>query len=206
MAKSMDARPLLLAAAGLALAGCVNFSALDDLAEAPPPKDPFNLALFQDYAFLANSFGDVGQAQYTSFDQSGSIPLTATDASVADLANAFAAKALQLSDGQLIDPEVSRDVKTHELRERLVRALAVGRDSFPRDAARAQADWDCWRLNYRVASQAAAAERCHHSFEVTLPRLESEVAVVEAEKAKEEAEKKKAAAPNGQQPDEGETP
>ncbi len=127
MAKSIDARPLLLAAAGLALAGCVNFSALDNLQDAPPPKDAFSLALFQDYTFLAHSFGDVGQAQYTSFDQDASIPLTKTDASVADLANTFAEKALQLSQGDVVDPEISRDVKTHELRERLIRALNIGR-------------------------------------------------------------------------------
>lgn len=199
MAKSIDARPLLMVAASLALAGCVNFSALDDLAQAPEPKDAFSLALFKNYAFLARSFGDVGQAQYTSFDQQGSIPLTTTDASVADLANAYAGKALQLSQGQLVDPEVSRDIQTHEMRERLVRALGIGRDSFPRDAARAQADWDCWRLNIRVASEAAAAEQCRRSFNVTLPRLEQEVAVIAAEKDREEAEKKKAAEQQQQQ-------
>ncbi len=192
MAKTIAARPLLILAAGLALAGCINFSALDDLQEAPPPKDPFALALFKNYAFLAHSFGDVGQAQYTSFDQNASIPLAETDATVAQLANAYANKALQLSNGQLVDPEVSRDIKTHELRERLVRALAA-RDAFPRDAARAQTDWDCWRLNIKVPSEAAAAEQCHLSFNVTLPRLEAEAATVAAEKAKEEAEKKKAA-------------
>jgi hypothetical protein len=192
MAKSIAARPLLTLAAGLSLAGCINFSALDDLNDVPLPKDPFALALFQNYSFLARSFGNVGQAQYTSFDQDASIPLTQTQGSVADLANAYADKALQLSKDQMVDPEVSRDIKTHELRERLVRALVLGRESYPRDAARAQADWDCWRLNSRVSSEATAAEQCHRSFEVTLPRLEQEVAVVAAEKAKADAEKKKA--------------
>jgi hypothetical protein len=73
-----------------------------------------------------------------------------------------------------------------------LRALVVGREAFPRDAARAQADWDCWRLNATVASQLPASEACHKSFEVTLPRLEAEVAPVVAARAKEEAEKKKA--------------
>lgn len=194
MAKTIAARPLLILAAGLALAGCINFSSLDDLTQAPPPKDPFALALFKNYAFLARSFGDVGQAQYTSFDQNASIPLAETEATVAQLANAYAGKALQLSGGQMVDPEVSRDIKTHELRERLVRALTTARDNFPRDAARAQSDWDCWRLNSKVPSEATSAEQCRRSFGVTLPRLEAEAASVAAEKAREEAEKKKAAA------------
>lgn len=193
MAKTIAARPLLILAAGLALAGCINFSSLDDLAAAPPPKDPFAQALFKNYVFLARSFGDVGQAQYTSFDQNASIPLAETDATVASLANAYANKALQLSNGQLVDPEISRDVKTHELRERLVRSLTTAHDAFPRDAARAQTDWDCWRLNIKVASEATAAEQCRRSLDVTLPRLEAEAAAVAAAKAKEDAEKKKAA-------------
>lgn len=176
MSNCRFARPLLMAAAGMMLTGCINFSPLDDLDTATPPPSPFAMALYRDYVFLARSFGEVGQASYTSFDERGSIPLTETDLSVAALANAFAQKALVLSRGEVVDPEPSRDIKTHTLRDRLVRALTPGRDGFPRDAARAQADWDCWRLNERVSSQAAAAERCRQSFNVTLPRLESEVA------------------------------
>ena len=62
MATKIDARPLLILA--VALAGCVNFSPLDDLDTTPPPSDPFGLALYKNYAFLAKSFGAVGQAQY----------------------------------------------------------------------------------------------------------------------------------------------
>lgn len=208
MAKTIAARPLILLAAGVALSGCINFSALDDLKTASPPEDAFNKALFQNYAFLARTFGLVGQAQYDSFDQNASIPLTRTEGDVAELANTYAEKALQLSQGQLVDPEVSRDINTHELRERLVRGLTSAKDVYPRDAARAQADWDCWRLNLTVASQAQAAAACKKSFDVTLPRLEAEATVVEAEKAKVEAEKKKAAEqqkqenPDAAQPDE----
>jgi len=56
-----------------------------------------------------------------------------------------------------------------------VRALTPGRDTFPRDAARAQADYDCWMLNATVPSQAQAAAQCRHSLDATLPRLENEV-------------------------------
>lgn len=193
MAKRFDARPLLVLA--LALSGCVNFSPLDDLDTTPPPTDAFNLALYRDYAFLAKSFGLVGQAQYNAFDRDASMPLATTDQSLADLANAYAAKALKLTRDELVDPEPSLDIQTHAERDRLVRALDVARDTYPRDAARAQADWDCWHLNLRVQSQAASAEHCRQSFEVTLPRLETEAAAVtaERERARQEAERQRAA-------------
>lgn len=166
----------IMAAVGLALAGCANFSPLDDLKTTSAPKDPaFGNALFQDYAFLARSFGDVGQAGYTTFDQDASISLVDRDRDSAALANAYATKALQLAKGLPVDPESSRDLSSHSLRDRLVRALDKGRDQVPRDAARAQADYDCWILNAAVASQARAAAACRGSLDITLPRLEAEV-------------------------------
>lgn len=191
MAIRVDARPLLILA--VALAGCVNFSPLDDLEKATPPTDPFQAALFKNYAFLARSFGLVGQAQYGAFDQNASFPLAQTEGTVADLANTYADKANKLTRDELVEPEPSRDIRTHEQRDRLARALATARDIYPRDAARAQADWDCWRLDLKVSSQAASAEKCRQSFEITLPRLEAEAATVAAENAKRDAEKKKAA-------------
>ena len=191
MAIKIDARPLVVLA--VALAGCINFSPLDDLETAAPPTDPFQAALYKNYAFLARSFGLVGQAQYGSFDQNASIPLTQTEETVADLANTYADKALKLTRDELVEPEPSRDIKTHEQRDRLARALAVARDAYPRDAARAQADWDCWRLDLKVSSQAASADKCRQSFEITLPRLEAEASAVAAENAKRDAEKKKSA-------------
>jgi hypothetical protein len=190
--RRIDPRKLAAAAAALLLAGCVNFSPLDDLETVTPPPDAFSQALYKNYSFLAQSFGAVGQSAYTSFDQAASLPLTETDVSVATLANTFANKALMLSRGEAVDPEPSRDVATHEMRDRLVRALTPGRDDFPRDAARAQADWDCWRLNLRASTQAAAAERCHQSFNVTLVRLETETQAMTAQRDAEKAKQKKA--------------
>jgi hypothetical protein len=191
MAKRLDARPLLVLA--IALAGCVNFSPLDDLDTTTPPTDAFNLALYRNYTFLAKSFGQMGQAQYNTFDREASMPLATIDQSLADLANTYASKALKLTRDEMVEPEPSRDIQTYTQRDRLVRSLAVARDAYPRDAARAQADWDCWHLNLRVQSQAAAAENCHQSFEVTLPRLETEAAAVTAERARVEAERQRAA-------------
>jgi hypothetical protein len=196
MATKIDARPLFVLCA-VSLAGCINFSPLDDIETVPPPTDPFQLALYKNYTFLAKSYGMVGQAQYGSFDQEASLPLTETQGNVADLANTYADKALRLTRDELVDPEPSRDIKTHDQRDRLVRALTAAKDVYPRDAARAQADWDCWRLNLRVASQVPAAEKCRQSFEITLARLETEATAVTAEKAKEDEAKKKAAAEQG---------
>ena len=165
----------LAGAASLFLAGCVNYTALDNLADAHPTGTAFNQALFKNYAFLARSFGDVGPASYTTFDQDGSLSLSDSDRAVAAIANSFAAKAIVLSHGEVVDPMPGRDTKSHTLRDRLVRALTVGRDSFPRDAARAQADYDCWVLNGTVPSQERAAVQCQHSLDVTLVRLENEV-------------------------------
>lgn len=190
MAKKIDARPLAILA--VALAGCVNFSPLDDLDTATLPSDPFQQALYKNFAFLARSFGQVGQAQYPAFDQAASLSLAQTDGRVADLANSYADKAMRLTRDEMVDPEPSLDIKTHDMRDRLVRALFTGRDVFPRDAARAQADWDCWHMNLTVESARPAAESCRKSFEITLPRLEAEVAPVVAAKAKELEEKKKA--------------
>jgi hypothetical protein len=203
MAMKIDARPLV-ALCAVVLAGCINFSALDDLDAAPPPTDPFQLALYKNYAFLAKSFGQVGQAQYGSFDQGSSIPLTRTEGNVADLANTYADKALRLTRDEIVDPEPSRDIKTHDQRDRLVRAMTTAKEVYPRDAARAQADWDCWRLNLRIEAQVPSAEKCRQSFEVTLARLEQEATVVAAQKAKEDEAKKKAAAEQGRQVPPGE--
>ncbi|MDE2163878.1 MAG: hypothetical protein KGL29_04460 [Alphaproteobacteria bacterium] len=178
MAKKTASRAfstLAMAAASLVMAGCVNWSPVDDLKAATPTGSPFSVALFEDYAFLARSFGQVGAAGYTTFDQQGSISLASMDNDVANLANEYASKALALSRGEAVDPEPSLDLASHGLRDRLVRALTPGRDTYPRDAARAQADYDCWMLDKTVVSLAAAAQQCRRSLDVSLSRLESEV-------------------------------
>ncbi len=201
MANHTASRPfsaIAMAAAALMLAGCVNSSAVDDLKDASPTGSPFSVALFQDYAFLAHSFGHVGAAGYTTFDQQGSISLASMNNDIANLANEYAAKALALARGDAVDPEPSTALTSHGLRDRLVRALGPGREAYPRDAARAQADYDCWMLNRTVPSQAGAAEQCHRSLLISLPRLESEVRA--AEQAKTAASKPAEAAASAQAP------
>jgi hypothetical protein len=154
------------------------------------------MALYKNYAFLAHSFGDIGAAEHTVFDYDGSLSLNGTEGDVARLADAYAEKAVSAGKGEFVDPELSRDPQEHAVRDRLVQALESGRGDFARDAARAQADYDCWVLNKTVDSQKAAAERCRASLDKTLPLLEAEVA--SAQKA---AEKTAAKATQPGQPD-----
>ncbi len=163
----------VLAMAVAALMGCVNETALDDLADAQPTGSAFSQALFQDYAYLARSFGSVGAAAGTSFDQEGSLTLTEMDSDVGALANTFAAKALLAARDVNVEPEPGVDATSHTMRNRLIRALEQTRDKFPKQAARAQADYDCWRLNDAVVSQAGAAARCRRSFDSSLAVLEN---------------------------------
>jgi outer membrane protein OmpA-like peptidoglycan-associated protein len=155
----------ILFAAGLTLSACVSTSSLDQLAGTTPSGSAFSQALFHNYAYLARSFGQ-------SADTSGSLFDSGNDLDT--LAEAFATKALLAAKGSEVEPEPASS-DSAGLRDRLVRALAEGKDRFPSDAARAQADFDCWMLNSTVASQAAAAGQCHASFNNTLGRLESDL-------------------------------
>lgn len=176
---------------GVGLAGCIGNSALDNLAYAKPTGTAFDTALYDNYAFLARSFGDVGAARHTVFDYEGSWSLNGTDKAIASLANAFAAKAVDAAQGTFVDPEPAVDPATHEMRDRLLRVLEPARDAFPRDGARVQADYDCWVLNAAVPAQAAAAAQCRASLDKLLPRVEAEVqdyvAKLEAQAKEEQA-------------------
>jgi len=156
---------LALVLAGIALSACVSTSSLDQLSGATPTGSAFTQALFQNYAYLARSFGESG-------DTTGSLFDTASDSSA--LAEAFATKALIAAKGTEVEPEpASSDAAAS--RDRLMRALAEGKDRFPTDAARAQADFDCWMLNSSVDSQHAAADQCRASFNNTIARLEADL-------------------------------
>ena len=156
---------LALVLAGIALSACVSTSSLDQLSGATPTGSAFTQALFQNYAYLARSFGESG-------DTTGSLFDSASDNSA--LAEAFATKALIAAKGTEVEPEpASSDAAAS--RDRLMRALAEGKDRFPTDAARAQADFDCWMLNRSVDSQHAAADQCRASFNNTIARLEADL-------------------------------
>jgi hypothetical protein len=167
------------ASTALLLLGCVNNTALDDLRDTKPVAGAtdFNKALFQDYRMLARSFGEVGAAAGIAFDSGGSMEMTGMDSAIGALANSYAEKAIIASRGSLVEPEPGVDVPTHKMRDRLIRAMERGKETFPADSARAQAEYDCWLLNGNVPAMAKSAKRCLATLETTIKKLEGEAKV-----------------------------
>jgi len=167
---------LLPVAAALALAACTGNGLLDDLDQAQPVGSPFTQALFKDYAYLARSFGP-NAASGGAFDSDNSMPLADVDSDVADVASAFAQKALDSAKGDEVLPEPAPedDTNAEALRQRLLKDLGDGRDKFPVDAALAQAQYDCWIMDGRVASLQSASGQCRRALDSALAQLEHEL-------------------------------
>ena len=170
---------LLLCAAAPLLTGCIGTTALSQLEQARPLGGPFSQALFRNYASLAHSFGAVGTpTSGTPFDAEESISLGSMSADVADIANAYASKAIATAQGDEILPELGdpalKDSETLHLQ--LLRDLAQGRDVAPTAAARAQADYDCWILDARSNELQRAAAQCRRSLSYSLAQLERDLA------------------------------
>ncbi len=168
----------LLPALALAatLGACASTTISDELNGAQPTGSPFSQALFNDYSFLARSFGDAAEhSTNSSFDSEGSLSLTGTSSDVADLAQTYAGKALAAAKGDDVLPEAAPegDADAEALRLRLLRDLEDGRSKAPVEAARAQADFDCWILNGHIDSQKPAADACRRSLDGSIVRLES---------------------------------
>jgi outer membrane protein OmpA-like peptidoglycan-associated protein len=159
------------------LAACS--SSLDDLEDTTATGSAFTQALFKDYSDLAHQAAGLPPVTTPSsggfwdslnpFSDSGSSDTSANDA----LSNAFADKALAAARGEEPEPEAAPDQVSGAIRARLVRALAAGKDQFPEEAARAQADYDCWVMYGAVPSAAAASQACKTSLDSSLPRLET---------------------------------
>lgn len=160
----------LLAALALTLCGCMSSaSSLDQLGSATPSGSPFAQNLFKNYAYLARSFGPSTNSSDGMLD----FGLFGSGDETNDLAEAYATKALIAAKGVEVEPEPA-NYAAGAMRDRLVSALAAGKERFAADAARAQADFDCWMLNGSVSTQRGAAEQCHASFNSTLARLEQD--------------------------------
>lgn len=162
-------RLTMLAAAGLlalAVAGCSSMDDSDDNAGSP-----FTQALNHDYTDLASQASSLPSAPEESdfWDSLFSDSDSPTDL----LAKAFSAKADLAAAGTEPDPEAAADPTVAGFRARLVRAVAAGKDQFPEQAARAQADYDCWVLYGTVPAAAAAAQACKTSLDSSLLKLET---------------------------------
>lgn len=177
-AVASSSRPRFAAFAGfcaaLALSGCIGNSVFDALNTTQPVGGAFSEALFKDYSYLAKSFGTQSAPSDQAFDAGSAISLTGADNTIEGLANAYAQKALAAGRGDdvLPEPASESDPDAENVRLELLRDLDEGRDKAPEDAARAQADYDCWILNRRVESLAAASQACRRSVTVSLAKLE----------------------------------
>jgi outer membrane protein OmpA-like peptidoglycan-associated protein len=164
-------RLTMLAAAGILAIGLAACSTDSDETAA---GSPFTQALAKDYTDLAAQASALPAepAADTSFWDSLN-PFSSSDSSSDLLAKAFTAKADLATAGTEPEPEAASGPTQATIRARLVRAVAAGKDQFPEQAARAQADYDCWILYGTVPSAAAAAQACKTALDSSLLRLET---------------------------------
>ncbi|HWU25235.1 MAG TPA: OmpA family protein [Rhizomicrobium sp.] len=156
------------------LSGCIGNTAFDEINATEPVGPGFPTALFRNYAYLAKSFGTSAAPAGQAFDADAAISLTGADNTISGVANAYALKAIAAAKGDdvLPEPAPDGDADAENVRLELLRDLDDGRDKTPDEAARAQADYDCWVINRRVPSLAAAAQTCRRSVTVSLAKLE----------------------------------
>jgi len=168
----------VVAALGLILAGCSSWFGSDGTNSAQPTVSAFNQALAKNYDALSQSVTIGNDTSNGGFFSSPLAHLGLNFWSKSPskaLANAFADKASLAAKGKDVAPEPSNDAASEAAHARLVAVLDAGKDRFPDDAARAQADYDCWMLNAMVTSQATAASQCQASLAGSLSRLEADV-------------------------------
>ncbi|HWX90787.1 MAG TPA: OmpA family protein [Rhizomicrobium sp.] len=165
-------RLTMLAAAGILAIGLAACSTDSD--ETAAAGSPFTQALAKDYTDLAAQASALPAepAAETSFWDSLN-PFSDSNSSSDLLAKAFTAKADLATAGTEPEPEAASGPAQATIRARLVRAVAAGKDQFPEQAARAQADYDCWILYGTVPSAAAAAQACKTALDSSLLRLET---------------------------------
>jgi OOP family OmpA-OmpF porin len=163
-------RLTLLALAALGLAACS--SGMDDMGGTA--GTPFTQALSKDYSELSDQAANLPPpAEEESFWDSLN-PFSGPDTSVGDaLSESFAAKASASAAGSEPELEPASGAEAAAIRSRLARAIAAGKDQFPDQAARAQADYDCWMLYGTAPSAAAAAQGCRSALDTSLLALES---------------------------------
>ena len=159
----------LIAAAGVLMLGLSACSSDDEEAAGTP----FTQALNKDYADLAGQASSLaGEKTEASFWDSLN-PFSGGDSPGEQLSKAFSNKAQSAAGGTEAEPEAPIGPVQATARARLMRALAAGKDQFPEQAARAQADYDCWVLYGTVPTAGAASQACKTALDGSLPRLEN---------------------------------
>ena len=163
-------RLAMLAAAGVLAFGLAACS--DD--EDATSGSPFTQALQKDYTDLSSQASALPAApgEEPSFLEALN-PFSDSESSSDTLAKAFSTKADLAGGGTEPEPEAGNGPAQTTIRARLVRAVAAGKDQFPEQAARAQADYDCWAIYGTVPSAAAASQACKTALDSSLMRLEA---------------------------------
>jgi outer membrane protein OmpA-like peptidoglycan-associated protein len=167
-------RPLGLAAAGflaLVLAGCGGD-------EGVATGSPFSQALYKDYTDLATqaAAAPAPESNGSFFDDPfGLVSMFSGSSNPNELlVTAFNDKASLAQQGQEPAPEAApNDQVAQSMRARLIRAIAAGKTAAPDQAARAQADYDCWVLDGSVPTMAQAAQACRTALDGSLLALEN---------------------------------
>jgi len=164
---------LSLLCTGLILAGC---GANEDVIAS---GSPFSQALFRNYTDLGSQAAAAPAPQAMESSEGffsdivgvfSSGPANPADAVV----EVFREKANRAAAGEEPAPEPApNDATIQGVRARLVRAIAQGKDGFPDQAARAQADYDCWVLERGAANLAGDAQACRTAFSTSLVALEN---------------------------------
>ncbi|HET7086842.1 MAG TPA: OmpA family protein [Rhizomicrobium sp.] len=162
---------IMLAAAAVMAVGLAACSSDSD--EEATTGSPFTQALSKDYSDLSGQASALPAAATESSFWDSLNPFSSSDSSSDLLAKAFTTKADLANTGTEPEAEAASGPAQANMRARLVRAVAAGKDQFPEQAARAQADYDCWVLYGTVASAAAASQACKTSLDSSIVRLET---------------------------------
>jgi outer membrane protein OmpA-like peptidoglycan-associated protein len=136
---------------------------------------PFSQALFKNYTDLSTQAASAPapQAEDTGFFSDLTGIFSGPENPAGAVADAFHAKANDAAKGNEPAPEQApADAVAQGMRARLVGAIARGKDQFPDQAARAQADYDCWVLDSGASNLASQAQDCRAALNGSLRALE----------------------------------
>ena len=159
----------MLAAAGILAAGLAACSSDDEEATGTP----FTQALSKDYSDLSGQASALPAEPTESSFWDSLNPFSSSSSSSDLLASAFTTKADLANSGTEPELEAASGPAQATIRARLERALAAGKEQFPEQAARAQADYDCWVLYGTVPTAAAASQACKTALDSSIVRLET---------------------------------
>jgi len=169
MKKSAVLRQLAQAAPLCMVMGLTACSSDDDAAQSTP----FTQALSKNYTTLATEASALPAEPSESSFLDSLNPFSSSDTNSETLAKAFTAKADMASSGTEPEPEAGDGPGQNAARTRLLHALTTLKTQFPDQAARAQADYDCWIVYGAVSSAAAASQACKKALDSSLIGLET---------------------------------